>query len=778
MRYIKILGASGSLTSNQGTTCLQLSPDTLIDAGNVISSLGEAANNIEHIYLTHSHFDHISDIPAILDLFFTSKTRTLHLYGLKETLEVLKNSLFNRHIFPDFSEIDLVDGSGKSIEYHEIVLYQKYQINGITLMPFPTNHTVASCGYVIQKEDTSIMFTSDTGPCDEIYRILNEDLTIKTLITEVSFPSMYQKHAEESLHLTPNLLFSELKKLKREDVRILVMHVKPSFADSIAQEILEYKETPRPITILYDGDSVPYGDQEVKSSSKSIYGHYNTLLKIGIALTAEQSQVRLAEVILKSARDLTQSDAGTFYLLSDDGKFLQFQAIQNDSIAFCNQEGEKSIPWAPIPLYYDDGTENHALAAAHCALSRDLVSIKDIYSPDPQFDFHSTLAYDRQSGYYSHSMLLIPLIDFDENLIGVLQLINKLDNFGNPTAYSDDDVQVISALGSQATISITNQKLKNDFELLFESFLKTINLALDKKSPHMKGHIQRMLELTMLIANGIHQDTEFFADKRYTETELKTIEIAAMMHDIGKITTPTHIMDKARKLETIFDRIELVRLRLELLRTTSQKSIAHGFSDTEIDEAMQFLEAANYGREYFDEEKIQRIHEIANWKVMINGKEHAMLDEDEVRNLIVNKGTLTQEQRDIINHHATMSIEMLHSIQFPKKYQRVPEIAGNHHEKINGTGYPKGLKGDEISFEARILAIADIFEALTSLDRPYKKINMLSEAIQILWDMANSNDIDREICQFFYESGLYLTYAKRHMPEEYIDEVEIDFSFD
>ena len=777
MDYIKILGASGSLSVNKGTTCLQLSHTTLIDAGNIIHSLGKNAKDIEHIFITHSHFDHISNIPSILDLFFTTKTRTLNLYGLPETLEVLRNSLFNQYIFPDFSKIDLVDGSGQAIKYHVLKPYEHYQVEDLDIMPFPTNHTVPCCGFVVRKKENAIMFTSDTGRCKEVYDILNRDLSIKTLITEASFPSAYEAHANASLHLTPKILSDELKQLDREDLRILVMHMKPNFSDTIIKELEAYIPSKYSLTILYDGDIVPYGKKAIKSSSKSIYNHYSTLLKTGIALTCEESQKKLGELILESARKLTGSDAGTLYLKSEDGKYLQFQVVQNDSLGFNGEDSNTKIPWPPISLYDGDGAENHALVAAHCALTKNLVRVDDVYGSVNKFDFHNTATYDRDSGYHSKSMLLVPMMDYNNDLVGVLQLINKVDSMDRVVPYNKEDEQVIAALGSQATIAIVNQKLKDDFELLFESFLKTINLALDEKSPHMKGHVDNVLKLTMLIAHGIDKDQGIFADKHYTNNDFKTLQIAAMMHDIGKITTPMHVMDKGKKLETLFDKIELIKLRLELLKNRDTSDLESRVDNEEIVAAFKFLEEANYGKEYFDEEKIQRVRDISNWCVEVDGETIPVLDECEIENLTVRKGTLTQSQRDIINHHVTMSIKMLDLIEFPKRYERVPEIAGNHHEKIDGTGYPNGLKGDEISFEARILAIADIFEALTSSDRPYKSKKKLSEAMEILFEMAKNNHIDRKICKFFYESGIYLEYARGVMDPEYIDEVDVEYAF-
>jgi HD-GYP domain-containing protein (c-di-GMP phosphodiesterase class II)/ribonuclease BN (tRNA processing enzyme) len=774
MEYIKALGTSGALTADRGTTCLQIARHTLIDAGNIIGALGDDAGAIEHIFLTHSHFDHISDIPALLDQFFETRTHTLHLYGLRPTLEALRDSLFNDNIFPDFHAIDLINGAGKSIEYHPIELYKPYQIEDVELMAFPTQHTVPSCGYVVRKGDDAIAFTSDTGPSSEVYDLINSDPTIQTLITEVSYPSTHHRLALQTGHLTPHLLQQELQQLSRPILRVLVIHLKPDLANAVEKELYDLLD--RRVMVLHDGDKIPYGDQPVKASSQSIYTRYNTLLETGIALTSEQSQMRLSEVILRSARELTQSDAGTLYLLSDDEQYLYFQTIQNDSLEIDNPLSGGVSVWKPIPLYHPDGSENHTLAAAHCALSRELINIDDVYNESGSYNFNSTIDYDKRSGYRSKSMLLIPLLDYQKNLIGVLQLINKLDSNNRITTYSKDDEQVISALGSQAVISITNQKLINDLELLFESFLKSINLTLDKKSSHMRGHVQKMADLSLMLAQAIHNDQTLFPEKVYNDIEMKTIELSAMMHDIGKIATPIHIIEKSKKLETLFDRIELIELKLALLRMRNGDTHIETnveLSNEEIDEVSRFLVEANHGKEYFDEAKINRLKKIAQWHITIDGKTIPILTDDELYNLSVQKGTLTDAERKIIQHHAQVSIEFLNAIQFPKKYRRVPEIAGNHHEKINGHGYPRGLSGDAISFEARILAIADIFEALTARDRPYKLPNTLAEAMHILHTMAQAGDIDYGICKLFYEQEIYLEYAKKYLPPEMVERIEI-----
>ena len=781
MDYIRILGSSGTKTAKSGMTSIQISPSAVIDAGNIIVGMGDKIGDIEHIFLTHSHMDHIQDIPFILDLLYERQEKTLNVYGLPETIESVEKMIFNDKIFPDFSQIKLLRSNHNALTFHRIDMDFRCTIDNVEIRPFPTSHTVPSCGYIIKKGEYSIMFTSDTGPNREMWEILNSDCTITALITEVSFPNECEKLAMTSKHYTPSMLARDLKELKRDDLRIFLMHLKPLYREKIVSELKELNLLKNG-GVLSDGSVVGFQPDSPFGRIPTLTERFDKLLKTAIALSTEHDHDRLNELVLDTAVSLTSSDGGTLYLYDEESKTLKFEVLKNISLNIELGGTRGKVDWPPVSLYDDRGDENHSLVAAHCALTKQLINIEDVYNSDGIFDFKNTREYDRHSGYRSKSMLVVPLTDHENNLIGVIQLLNKTNPFGKTVAFDKSDEKVLTALGSQAAVSINNQKLISDLETLFESFLDTINVALDEKSPYTAGHIGRMVEITLMLANAISEDDKYFPDIHYDKEDLKTIKLAAMMHDIGKITTPVAVMDKATKLQTIFDRIDLIKTRFELY------ACENGCRDYNLDkydtkscdtlkDDIKFIENSNRGTEYFDDSKVERIHNIASRKLQLDDKETNLLTADEVKNLTIRKGTLTDEEREIINNHAAVSLKMLNSIKFPKKYSRVPEIAGSHHEKINGKGYPRGLKGDEISFEARILAVADIFEALTASDRPYKPSKKLSESMKILWFMAKDEDIDRRICRFFYESGLYREYAEKHLPPENIDEVDLDFSF-
>ncbi len=452
---------------------------------------------------------------------------------------------------------------------------------------------------------------------------------------------------------------------------------------------------------------------------------------------------------------------------------------------------QDKITWPKLPLYIDN-KPNKEMVAALCALENKLINIKDVYTQEG-FNFEGTKNFDKNTGYKTQSMLVVPMVNHEGDVIGVLQLLNKQDEQHNTIEFTAEDEKLILSMGSQAAISISNRELIDDLENLLNSFIKSIATAIDEKSPYTGGHIGRVAEIAEMFVDAINEDETLYKDKFYNDDEKKEIKTAAWMHDIGKITTPEYVVDKARKLQTIHDRINEVEVRFELLKKEkelnffkamslcnnreSQVALEEQFQEeiNQLNEDFEFIVVCNTGGEFMEDAKIQRIEEIAQKTVTLNGKSHPLLTPNEIYNLSIRKGTLTQEERLVINNHSLISIKMLESLPFPKKLKEVPRIAGGHHEKICGGGYPFNLKGDEISFEARILAIADIFEALTAHDRPYKDANSLNQSMKILSFMAKDNELDKDLIKFFVKKGLHLKYAHKYLKPSQMDEIKVDF---
>ncbi|MBF0620542.1 MAG: GAF domain-containing protein [Magnetococcales bacterium] len=529
-------------------------------------------------------------------------------------------------------------------------------------------------------------------------------------------------------------------------------------------------------------------DQVVASAER-----IQKLNDIGIALSAERDANRLLETILLGAKELTNADAGTMYTVTEDHE-LKFEIIRTDSLGIA-MGGTTGIPinFPNLPLYRD-GEPNLKMIAAYAALREETVNLPDAYEAEG-FDFAGTRAFDSKTGYRSKSFLTVPLKNHESEIIGVLQLINAKDpNTDEVRAFGPEDTQLAESLASQAAISLTNQKLITDLKLLFESFIQTIASAIDDKSPYTGGHCHRVPVLSDMLMRAVNDsDIGELKDVNLTEEQLYEMKIAAWLHDCGKVVTPEYVVDKSTKLETIYDRVHMVDTRFEVLKRDieikmlKRKLRAVQANTPEIipqlekeykeraealDSDREFIRTCNVGGEFMSDELKNRVKSIGarSWTGP-DGKAQNFLSENEVYNLCISRGTITNEERDVINHHVTATLKMLNAIPFPKHLAKVAEIAGAHHEKLDGTGYPNGLVKDQMSIQARVLAIADVFEALTARDRPYKKGKPLSQALKILGFMKKDQHIDPDLFQVFIDQKVYQDYAEQYLGEEQIDEV-------
>jgi HD-GYP domain-containing protein (c-di-GMP phosphodiesterase class II) len=516
--------------------------------------------------------------------------------------------------------------------------------------------------------------------------------------------------------------------------------------------------------------------REVREFSEGQGNHLYELVKIGLGLSSEKNIDRLLERIVREARHFTNADGGTLYIMEDGRQALDFAIVQNDSLGVCMGGSGEVISWPPVPLRQENKGENHRNVSAHCALTGEPVNISDVYDAEG-YDFQGTRDFDASTGYRSRSMLVIPLRDHEDEVIGVLQLLNAKDReTGAVVPFPEHEVGMVMSLASQAAIALTKMRLVRGLENLLDAFVRTIGDAIDEKSPYTAGHVYRVANLTEEIALEVNRSTTGrFASVSFSADEMAEIRMAAWLHDVGKITTPEHLMDKATKLETIFDRIELIRHRVEISRLHDAFSRLENepcprreglavpvppAKEKEWQEIINFLDMINLGGEGLPAESIEKVLRLAGITYAMNGIEFPLLAPDEVENLCVPKGTLTAAERKVMNHHVEMSIRMLEGLPFPKKLRNVPVYAGMHHEKLNGTGYPRGLGNGAIPLPARMLALADVLEALTAADRPYKPGKMLSEAMRILEGMVARADLDGELCDLVVESGLVVRFAQ------------------
>ena len=566
------------------------------------------------------------------------------------------------------------------------------------------------------------------------------------------------------------------------------------------------------------------------------------LVEFGIQLSSQRSTERILKNILEGARNLTHADAATLYIRTPD-----------DHIEFAVRTMTDKLPFNQIPLYDPEtGKPNHHNISTHVALSGETINIPDAYHND-QFDFSGTRRFDQATGYRSVSFLTAPLKtqgggSGGENVIGVIQLINAMDpKTGDVIPFSDEVTRFVEALASQSAVTLENMKLLEAQKALFDSFIKLIATAIDTKSPYTGGHCERVPEIAKMLAHAATEsDEEPFADFELNEDQAYEIHLASWLHDCGKVTTPEYVVDKATKLETIYNRIHEIRTRFEVLRRDEEirylKLLSEAKTDPDqareafdaevrkLEDDFVFIADCNLGGEFMAPEKKDRMNKIAErtWQRYFNDRlglshfelmrmadspvrglpaeekllsdqpwhiihrtsqdlvkelhdmgvtidipEH-LYNQGELYNLGIERGTLTPEERFKINEHVIQTIRMLEQLPFPESSHHVPEYAGAHHETMIGSGYPRKLKQEQMSIQARILAIADIFEALTASDRPYKKAKTLNESIRIMSFMKKDGHIDPDLFELFLKNNVHLDYARKYLRPEQIDAVDLE----
>lgn len=517
------------------------------------------------------------------------------------------------------------------------------------------------------------------------------------------------------------------------------------------------------------------------------YEDFQRLTTVSQALGTERNFEHLIGLILLKARELVSADSGSIYLTES-----QRGSGPPTHIRF--KKSSMSLEGAEFLLPIDRDS-----IAGYVALTAEPLVIDDVYSisGDSSFSFNSS--FDRENHYHTKSMMVMPMLNHSGKVIGVLQLINRKVNFNKELTYEEmvgdqvipfnkSDFEVLRAMGGMAATAIENQRLLDDQKNLLESIIRLIAGAIDSKSPYTGGHCERVPILTEMITNAVCESEEpLYKNFQLTEDEWYELKIASWLHDCGKIVTPVHIMDKGTKLESLFDRIETIRLRLDLLRRDVQIRYLKVLRDPEnpygpeeerdsayreLNEIQDFLEKVNIGGEFLKEEDKDRLNHIAEMNVQIGNEFTPLLSREELENLSISRGTLTAEERLVINGHIVETIRMLESLPFPEKLARVPEYAGGHHEKMDGQGYPKGIYAGDMSIPARAMAIADVFEALTATDRPYKKGKSLAEAMTIMGYMKRDNHIDPDLFNLFIRSGVYRQYAEKFLDASLLDEVD------
>jgi len=495
------------------------------------------------------------------------------------------------------------------------------------------------------------------------------------------------------------------------------------------------------------------------------------MVEAGAALCAEGDPDRLPERILTISRELVRADAGALYLLQ--GKRLHPRALQNDTLKLRRTAPGEEIDLASLGL-------DRSTAAGYAALTGASLNIPDVYA-SVDFNFEETRRLDQRSGYRTRSLLAIPLQNRAGETLGVLELRNaKALRPGRFAPFSDRAEEMAVAFAAQAATALANAWHVLEVREMFEALVRVLAVAVDAKSPYTGNHIQRVALLNRMLAEAVSEsDAPPFAKVTFDADELEAIRIAGWLHDVGKVITPAWIMDKATKLETIFDRVALVRQRFDHIKTLMEveglrallarlghdaEAVARSTEMTQAralmkvaDEELRAVTKLNRPGETADERLLAQLERIAAKTYHHAGVDLPYLTADEKRNLTVPRGSLSDAELTIMRDHVKRTGEILAQIPFAasRRWKNVPLYAAQHHEKLNGTGYPHGLLAGEIPLPSRILAVADLYEALSSSTRPHKKGRKREVVHETLRDMAKAGEIDADVVELAIGAGVF-----------------------
>ncbi|TDT67351.1 GAF domain-containing protein [Hypnocyclicus thermotrophus] len=483
----------------------------------------------------------------------------------------------------------------------------------------------------------------------------------------------------------------------------------------------------------------------------------NDLIKIAISLSAERDIEKLLNIILKESMRITCSDGGSIYVKETDEKgkdYLRFAITHNVS---------RKIDFNEFTLPLDRNS-----IAGYVGFSKKTLILKNVNNIDENIGLKYNSSFDEKINYQTVNMLVIPMLDYNHELVGVLQLINKKSDYNlilekkeeirkQILEYNKIEAQIISSLASQAAILIERTKLYNSIENLLQSFIESMVMTLEKRDNTTSGHSRRLAGYALKFLETVSKvNYGKYAYTKYDKNQIKEIYYAALLHDIGKIGVKEYILQKRDRLTE--DRINVIKYRYKYFREIlSQNGEIEKIK--KYDEYIKFIEETNK-KGYLQEEEEEKLKEIYNEKIKINEKEEKIIDEFEYKNLSIKRGNLTDKEREEMIEHVVYSKEILDGIKWTKQLKNVPIIAGGHHEKIDGSGYPLGLKGDEITTQAKILAILDIFEALTARDRPYKPPMSVDKAISILKKEVEANHLEKDLLDIFLKEKIYELYKE------------------
>ena len=508
------------------------------------------------------------------------------------------------------------------------------------------------------------------------------------------------------------------------------------------------------------------------------------LINIGYALSSIKDYTVILETILIGAKDIVGADGGTLYLYDRENNALDFKIALNNSLDIHIGGTKSELNWPAINMCDGQGNVNKKNISVVSAVEDRIVMLNDVYH-SKDFDFSGVKNFDTTNNYKTQSMLVVPIKDRDGELVAVLQLINKIKE-NKSVAFNNNDKSLVKSMAELSAMTLHNNRLVADLEKLLYALVESIGAALGEKSTYTGKHVDNVAALSMSMARAINEDDTVFKEVRFSEEELEEIKLAAWLHDIGKITTPEYVVDKATRLETIYDRIHTIEAKIEVAKRDLQIAHLTNQIDTthmnqrvqQLQEDLSFIKLINSGDHFMTPENKEKLDDIFNrCEVNINNQDMGLITDNEYYNLAIQKGTLTNEERDIINNHVLVSYNMLKKLPFPKRFANVPKLAGSHHKTIDGKGYAhEDIMDLEMTISDKILAVADVFEALAAHDRPYRQPNTLNQIAKILMFMVKDKHLDQDIVRFFLENKVYKNYVDEHFLEDQLDNIDLDFN--
>lgn len=476
---------------------------------------------------------------------------------------------------------------------------------------------------------------------------------------------------------------------------------------------------------------------------------FKDILKVGIQLTVEKDDNKLLNTIVDKGMQITNCDASTLYLYEDG--LLKFRIMRTLSQNVCRGvDGEPITDIPPVPFKEEN-------VCAYTAIHRKVVNIEDVYHSE-EFDFSGPKRYDAMTGFRTQSMLVIPVENNTGDLIGVLQMMNAQDAEGNVIPFDPQYEIVIRSLGSLAAIELTNIQYVHEIKEQLHSFVEAMATAIDERTPYNGSHTRKVAEYATVLAKRINEKhAKGEIEEYFDEDRLERLQLAALLHDIGKMIVPRSVMNRATRMDkdmaTLEDRFALLQCYYEI-DFLKGKITEEEYKEKEalLKDIVEFVHRIdNVG--FLQQEDFDRVQEIATmFYEKEDGERIPYFTERERVCLSVRKGTLTDEDRKIMEGHVSMTAKILSKVHFNKNYTDVPRWAAEHHEYLDGSGYPNHISGEQLDLETRILAIADIYDALTATDRPYKPPMPKAKACAILHSMASEGKLEERLVGWLEES--------------------------